>query len=1039
MKKHFQLFWVFSFIFCHAAFSQGLVIKGKITGSNQSPLPNISVQVKGTNTGAITNPQGEFTLTAPADATLIVSSIGFIKKEIPVSGRQYIALTLEEDSKQLTDVVVIGYQSTARKNVTTSISSVSAKDIEPYTSGTVATAIQGKLAGVQVMAADGSVGSQPRILVRGLSSITGNTTPLVIVDGMEIGYNFMNTINPLDIASIDILKDASAASIYGARSGQGVILITTKRGKGAPQINFQAVYGIATPPKVKIAGAQEYAATMNKIAQNSGTPLPFPDVSSLKDNNYWDQTFGQGTKQSYNLSITGGREGLSVFGSMGYYTEDSYAGERGGQWKKATARLNVDWDLNKVVKLGFGVAPRYENYPFAPLNLTWPAFAMDPTVAPYRTEAEVRASLPPLTGTFADFMTAFNPYYSLPGRSSFNGIISPEFNLRTNFDKREYFGGQFNTYLELKPLKGLVLKTALDATANFSQQNTYAPKYYFATNSYNAKTTVGTNTSYNSRLKITNTIDYTLPLPKDHGVNVLVGHSYDNYTTKGSNASRENIPFDTEPFRFINGGNLVTGGGGGYQPGAAPFGKMLSFFGSLRYNYKEKYYLSGAMRADASSLVNPLYRWGYFPSVSGAWIVSQEPFFESISQTLSYFKLRASWGRSGGNLPGNVGDYMSYVTPVNYVDANGGPIYGYTPGSINNPELRWEIQEDYTVGFDATLFHDKLNLTVERYVKTPNNLSLQVKVDPVLGYPQGYIPVQYVNVGKMTTKGWDIAVGYKDNITRKLSFGVNLTLSQFKSTVNYLSNSDPIIGGEANEVITTFRSRTTVGHTPGAWWGYIVDGVFQTNEEAAAYVNKNGVRLQPQATAGDLKFRDYNGDGKLDNSDLSDIGSPYPKLSGGLTLTLNYSNFDFRTELYGVFGQQNFNNYRRNMVPGPNYNFLSGFQNQFWDGAGSTNSFPILRKTDLNGNFTKMSTFFLEKGNYVRCNVMQLGYTVPPKLIKGIKNIRVYVSAQNLFTITNYSGLNPDVPWYSTISYNGLDNYQMLVPRTYLFGLNIGL
>ncbi|RPD42073.1 SusC/RagA family TonB-linked outer membrane protein [Chitinophaga barathri] len=1039
MKKRLLLLWAFLLCLYQLSFSQSTPITGKISGMDGAPLPNVSVQVKGTSTGAITNAQGTFSLQAGTDAILIISSIGYLPQQVALKGRSFIALTLETDNKTLNDVVVIGYQSTARKNVTTSISSVSAKDIEPYTSGTVATAIQGKLAGVQIMAADGSVGSQPRILVRGLSSITANTNPLVIVDGMEIGYNFMNTINPLDILSIDVLKDASAASIYGARSGQGVILITTKKGKGAPTINFSAVYGITQSPNVKLAGAQEYAGLMNQIATNSGATLPFPDVKSLSNTNYWDETFGQGNRQNYNLSISGGGNGLSVFGSLGYYSEESYAGKQAGQWKKITGRLNVDWDINKVVKTGINISPRYENYPFAPLNLTWGAFAMDPTVAPFRSEADVIASLPPLTGVFADFMTAFNPAYSVPGRSLFNGLINPEFNKRTNFDKREYFGGQFSTYLEIKPFKGLVLKSVLDATANFSQQNNYAPKYYFAPNSYNAKTAVTSATAQNSRVKITSTADYTLPLPEEHSVNVLLGHSYDSYSTKGTNASRENIPFDSEPFRYINAGNLVTGASGGYQPGAAPFGKMLSFFGSLRYNYKEKYYLTGTMRADASSLVNPLYRWGYFPSVSGAWVISQESFFDPLKDHVSFLKLRASWGKSGGNLPGSVGDYMSYVNMITYVDATGKVINGYTPGSINNPELKWEIQQDFTVGLDAALFNDKLNISIDRYTRNPKNLLLPVRVDPSLGYPQGYIPTQYANVGEMTTKGWDVAVGYKDNITRKLSYGVNLTLTQFKSEVDYLSSSDPIIGGENNEVISTFRSRTTVGHAPGAWWGFTVDGVFQTDQEASSYVNKNGERLQPQATAGDLKFRDFNNDGKIDNNDMSDLGSPYPKFSAGLALTLAYGNFDFRTELYGVFGQQNFNQYRRNMIAGGNYNFISGFQDQYWHGEGTSNSFPVLRKTDLNGNFTKMSTFFLEKGNFLRANLMQIGYKVPEGLIKGIKNLRVYVSAQNLFTISNYSGLNPDIPWYSTISYAGNDNYQMVPPRLYTFGLNLAL
>jgi TonB-linked SusC/RagA family outer membrane protein len=1040
MKKRLLLASLFLLLFSAIGLSQTLTVKGRITDADKSPLSGVGVQVKGAASGTTTDANGEFSIEAPSNGRLVFSYVGYKMREVAIGGRTFIAEGLQLSNTEMETVVVLGYQSTKRKNVTTSIASVSAKDIEPYNSGTVATALQGKLPGVQIMSSDGSPGSQPRILIRGISSISANNHPLVIVDGMEIGWNFMNTINPADIASFDVLKDASAASIYGARSGQGVILITTKRGRGRPVINFTGSVGTTNVPKVEMASGPEYATVMNQIATNSGQALPFADPSAVNSTNYWDKTFTGGNRQQYNVSVTGGREGVNLFSSIGYYEETSYAGKEAGHWRKITARLNVDWEINKFVKGGVNFAPRYENYPFAPINLTWPAFAMDPTVAPYRTEAEVMNALPPLTGQFADLMTAFNPHYSMVGRSNYNGIVSPEFNLRTNFDKREYFGGQAGAYLEIKPIRNLTIKTVLDATANFSQRNTYSPKYYFATNSFNARNSAWSETALNSRYKITNTINYKTQIGS-HNIDVLAGHSYDSYSIKGTSVTRDSIVLDEEAYQYANAALVLRDGGSTYQKGAStssdPFGRMLSFFGSLRYNFNEKYHIAGTLRADASSLVNPLYRWGYFPSVSGAWIVSEEDFFQGARNYVNNLKLRASWGKSGGNLPTWVGAWISTVNYTTYVDANGSPIFGYVPSDIANPELKWEVQRDYTFAVDASLLNDKVSLTVERYVRNPNKLLLNVQIDPVLGYPQGYISNQLANIGEITTKGWDVAIGYNDLFAGKVKFGANLTLSHFKTKVDYLSTSDPIIAGENNDVLTTLRSRTTVGHTPGAWWGFISDGVFQTDAEAAAYVNKNGVRYQPAAKAGDLIYRDINDDGLINNTDMTDLGSPYPKLITGLTLTVGYNNFDFRTELYGSFGQQNFNVYRRNMVPTAHYNFLSGFADQFWHGEGTSNKFPILRNQDPNGNFTKMSTFFLEKGDFLRCNLMQLGYTVPSRLVKGIKNLRVYVSAQNLFTITSYSGLNPDVPWYSNINYNGADNYQMMLPKTYLFGVNL--
>jgi len=418
-------------------------------------------------------------------------------------------------------------------------------------------------------------------------------------------------------------------------------------------------------------------------------------------------------------------------------------------------------------------------------------------------------------------------------------------------------------------------------------------------------------------------------------------------------------------------------------------------------------------------------------------VLSDESFFEKLNHTVNYLKLRASWGKAGGNLPG-LGQYFSTVGPTYYPDANGTAVVGYSPNYVANPEIKWEEQEDYTVGIDGNMFHNKLNVTLEGYVRTPKNLLLSIPVDPVLGYPQGYIPTQEANIGKLTTKGWDISVGYRDNITKKLRFGVDLTLSHFKTVAGFLGLADPIRYGVNNDVITTFRSRITKDHEPGAWYGYNVEGVFQTDADAAAYVNKDNVRLQPLAKAGDLKFRDTDGNGIIDNKDLTDLGSPWPKLTGGLTLTLNYSNFDLRAEFYGSYGQKYNNGYRLLMNGSGKYNFKSGYGDKFWHGEGTSNSFPILKATDPNGNFSKMNSFLIEDASFTRCRLIQFGYTLPSNIVKWINNCRVYASAQNLFTLTNYSGLNPELP-FQGIGLNGIDNFQPMQTRSFLLGLSLGL
>ena len=1040
MKKRLLLLSFLSFFLVQAAFSQTnpVTISGVITAAGGTPLAGVNIAVKGARKGAITDDQGRFSLSAPAGAVLVVSHVGYQTREIALGGRTVIHEALEIGGQEMENAVVIGYQTASRKSVSTSIASVSAKDIESYTTGNVGNALQGKVPGLQVVSGGGLPGAQPKILIHGLSSINYNNNPLIIIDGVETNFNDLNLINPSDIASLDVLEDASAAAIYGARGGQGVIVVTTKRGKGAPSFTVSGTYGINKLPHLKLADATEYANVMNQEAKASGqATMPFPDLSKLSNYDYWKNTFDDGHTQNYMISTTGGRNGLSLYGSFGYYREDSYnATSNGGNWQKYTARLNADMEVNKAIKIGFSLAPRYETWLSSPNN-TYAAYAMDPTTAPFKTQDSVRKALP--VGLMD--MTAFNPYYSTPNRSSFNGITNPAFNYLTNFGKNDYFGTQYAAYVQITPIRNLVIKSSIEGFVNVGQSNNYTPKYYLASNSYNVNTTLSSSNSLDTRWKITNTANYKLTLG-DHSIDVLAGQSTDKYIVKGTSAARQGptaIPLDDPSFRYISAATgTITGGSGSFQPGAAPWGNMVSYFGSLRYNYKQKYFLAGTMRADASSLVNPLYRWGYFPTVSGAWVISEESFFAALDKTINFLKVRASWGKSGGNLPPSSGAYLTLLGAVNYPTANGGYVTGYAPGTIANPEIKWEIQKDYTFGLDATLLNNKLNVSAEKYIRNPSNLLENITVDYVLGYPQGYYPTQLANVGKMTTNGWDISINYKENITRKLRVGATLTVSHSRSIVKDLGTADPILGHEANDVISTFRSRLTKGHEPGAWYGFITDGVFQSDAEAAAYVNKSGKRLQPLAKAGDLKFRNINEDSVIDNSDLTDLGSPWPKFTGNLTLTLNYENFDFRAEFYGSFGAEYFQSYRLNMNPTGHLNFKSGFADQFWHGAGTSNTFPILRYPDQNGNFSKMSDFFLAKSNFIKCNLMQIGYTIP-KWIKGVNNLRIYASVQNLFTITKYPGLNPDLPWYSGVGYNGVDNFQAIPSRVYLVGINLNL
>ena len=1036
MKSMLSLLLVLGcmFITVHV-YSQQQNTSGTVHTTNGDAIIGATVRVKGSQTGTITDEKGRFSIAAAQGDTLEVSYIGMQTQRVAV-GTAPLTIVLDFENARLNDVVVLGYETTTRKSVTSSIASVSADDIAGWTTGNVANALEGKVPGLHVVSGGGLPGAQPKILIHGLSSISNNTSPLVIMDGIEVGYNALNFLNPSDIESIDVLEDASAAAIYGARSGQGVIVVTTKKGSGKAVVHLTATNGMSYLPDIHLAGAKEYARTMNQEAEASAAPAPFADPSQLKGTDYWGMAFDPGYTQNYVISASGSTDKLSLYGSLGYYKEDSYnETDKGGYWRKITGHFKGDLDISKVFKMGMTLAPRYETWLSSPQTI-YAAYAMDPTTAPYKSEDSVYRAIPE---DFMD-MTAFNPYYSRPNRSAFNGVVSPMFSYLTNFNEHEAFALLYGTYLQAEPLPGLVLKTSVSGFVNASQANNYTPKYYLASNANHINTDLTSSTVVDARWQITNTVQYKFTLGEDHYLNVLAGQSADKYTYKGTSAGRQDIPLDDPSFRYISAAATVTSGSGSYQPGTSGqnhWGIMASYFGSLRYHYKEKYYLSGTFRADGSSLVNPKYRWGYFPTVSGAWVISEESFFESLSNTISYLKLRASWGESGGNLPGSTSAYLSVLSPTTYPDAAGDYVTGYFPSKLANPEIRWEIQKDYTIGLEASLFQNKWNITLEHFIRNPSNLLENVTVDYTLGYPQDYYPTQEANVGRMRTKGWDAVIRYQEKLGSRLHLEAGLTLNHFKSIVKDLGGMDPILGHEANDVIKTYRSRLTKGHEPGAWYGFNVLGVFQSDQQAVDYVNKEGDRLQPYAKAGDLQYEDLNGDGIIDNNDLTDLGSPWPDLTAGLNIQLRYRAFDFRTEFYGSWGAKYFQSYRLMMNPTGHLNFRSGDANKYWHGEGTSNRFPILRFPDQNGNFSNMSPFFLDDANFIKCNLMQLGFTVPTRWIPKIRNLRVYVSAQNLFTITEYSGLNPDLPWYNDVGYNGVDRFQALLPTTYLAGIDL--
>jgi TonB-linked SusC/RagA family outer membrane protein len=1036
MKRRSLTIILLLFAVSNFLYAQQRKITGKVTDESKQTLIGVSVKIKGTNTGMATDLNGSFELNAKTGDIITFSYIGFEPKEVQVNDANYYDVTLNLNPNMLGEAVVIGYQTVTRKSVTTAISSVSSKDIAPTTTSNVAEALQGKVAGLQVFQGGGSPGAQPKLLVRGFTTITGASNPLIVVDGIVTSYGGLNDINPSDIDKVDVLKDAAATAIYGSRGGAGVILITTKKGEGKTKINFTGTSGVNSWVKPNLAGTDEYVNFYKKVyADNSQTLPTYAAVTNI-NTDWWDSAITNSQTNNYNLSASGSKNGLSFYGSVGYFDQSSNYNtpRKTGDYQKITSRFNIDYEISKVFKIGVNLAPRLETYGGGPGTSLFSVMSIAPNVAPFKSLDQTNADVNAYAATNPSWsFTAFNPTYSQYTYSQFNNIGSPLAAMARSFQNTKFFGTQGSTYIEVKPLKNLTFRSSLSGFYNSSNTTNYNPKFYISPQSFNTISGVSQDIVQSYRWQIDNTLNYLANINKHH-FNFLVGQSADNFTYSNSYVYRQDIPYDSEPYRYISAGATLADGSGSFQPGAAPFGKMNSYFTRVQYDYNDTYFIAASFRADGSSLLSPENRWGYFPTVSGGYVISNESYMDNVNW-VDYLKLRASFGRVGGNLPGTVGAYQSTLGIVNYINGDRERVFGYSPTSVPDPNIKWETTQDITIGIDADLFKSKLSLSFDKYWRSPKDMLLNLPVQASLGFPQGYIPTIYTNVGNMQTSGYEAAVNYRHKIGN-LNFGVGLTLQHFISKATDLKGQT-LYDEISNDVFqSTRRTKTETGDILGQFYGYNVLGVFQNQQQINDYKSPAGVVLQPNARPGDFIYENVDGDDKIDLADRTFIGNPYPALSGGLTLQASYKNFDFRTEFYSSIGNKVANDNLVRMNPIYGYNFISGEQNNYWDGEGSTNTYPILSLSDPNGNFSKNSSFFIQDGSYVRNKLIQLGYTFTKEKLKSIGNLRLYVSAQNLFTITKYKGLNPEIPFSSGALQYGIDQGQNPIPKFVSIGLN---
>lgn len=1007
-------------------------VRDKSTGE---ALPGASVYVQGTTLGTVTDIDGNYKLEISAGTVIISASfVGYKNASQRVVAAKGQSLTinwqLEPESLMLDELVVIGYGVQQKSVVTGAISGVRAKDIQNMPVTRLEQALQGRTSGLTIAASSGQPGAGATVRVRGTTTIN-NSDPLYIVDGVPVDVGGLDYLNAADIESVEVLKDAASAAIYGARAANGVIIVTTRKGSpGDMKIEYHSYLGTQAPAKkLDLLNATDYAKLRNESLRNAGLPEIFSNPESLGKGTDWQSVIFNNNAmiQNHELSISGGTDRSTYYFSFGYLDQEGIVATDISHYKRLNLRLNATNKVNNWLRFGnnFGYShikskgSLNTNSEFGgPLSS---AINLDPVTPLVITDPTI-ANAPPYSNQPVVRDANGNPY----GISQHVGqeLTNPMAYIATrlgNYGWSDNFVG--NLYAEIEPAKYFRFRSDLGTKLAFWGDESFTPVHYL-----NAATVVTNNSYYRARnmgfsWNFENTLTYARKIGL-HDFSALVGTSAYVSNSSGVNATYKNLPVNTFEDASMNYGvadaNKI---GGGWE---SPDHRIASIFARGTYNYDGKYLFTGILRRDGSSRFGTNNKFGYFPSASLGWNVTNEPFWPQ-NKIVNYLKIRGSYGVTGND---QIGDFQ-YLSTVgsgrDYTFSYDNLIIGYSPNAPSNPDLKWEETSQANIGFEATLLDD-FRLVFDLYDKRTKGM-LQPIILPAYvganGSPTG-------NVASMTNKGFELELSWFKRIS-----DLNLEL---KGNTSYLKNEITDLGTVefrtgANFHNSTYEiSRLMVGYPIGAFYGFEVLGVFQSLGEIQKYKNPDGTLIQPNARPGDFKYADLNKDGKIDAADRKIIGDPTPTWSFGFTVNASYKQFDLVIFGQGVAGNQIFNGLRRLDVPGANW--TSDALNR-WTGVGTSSTYPRLVLGDPNKNFANPSTFHLSNGSYVRIKTVQVGYTIPRELSRkaGIQRIRVYAGSNNLLTFTKYSGFDPEIGGSSY----GIDRGFYPQARSFMAGINVTL
>lgn len=984
---------------------QAKTVTGTVTDVSGEPIIGANIRIKGTTTGTITDIDGNFSIKAEPQSVIEVSYIGYLTQETVINNQKSIRFLLKEDTKTLDEVVVIGYGVQKKADLTGSVANINTEKLNTQSNANIGQALQGKIAGVDIVSQGGAPGSGTRIMVRGIGTLN-NASPLYIVDGMYM--NSIDHINPNDIASIDVLKDASSAAIYGSRAANGVIIVTTKEGsntEGKPIIDLSVNLGISTASKfLDMLDAKGWAEVTTIARQAIGKPAldMATDLANKPDNDWQDIMFRPALMQNYNLAVKGGGKYSTYYTGLGYFNQDGIV--KGTNYQRYNIQSKNDYKRG-IFSAGTNLIISFSHD--KPLHqelrggMIGTILQSVPTLEKYDDTREGGYG-----GTYGDVVNIPHPL----------AIIDDNIMDRYNENVKIFA----NLYAQIELFKGLKYKLNLTPDFSFERYKNYLNKYDFglATNSI-TQLTERQRRRRNILVENLLTFDRTFG---EHKISALAGYTYQDSRFRHIQAYGEGLPqgleeIDAATTNRSNEGNSWRS-------------VLTSILGRVFYSYQNKYLFTATIRRDGSSKFGKNNRYGYFPSFSLGWNVAEEKFMENV-HWLDQLKLRGGYGVLGNQEIDNYQYSSTITTGINYPDGNGGLLQGAFPKNFANPDIKWEETAMTNVGIDFMAFNNRLSLTADYYVKNTKDILLTVPIPISSGGAND--PIR--NAGKIRNNGFEFNLGWMDQPNPDISYGINLIGSFNKNKVIAMgSESGSIKGGSTNQNITT--SETKAGYPIGGYWLISTAGYFNSQEEVDAYA-KDGKKIQPAAEPGDIKFVDANNDGVINDDDRVFQGSPFPDFTFALNGNMRYKNFDLSIGLQGVLGNKIYNATRQTLEDvTKGSNFLASCLD-YWTPENKNASHPRLTWDDPNRNTRAESDRYLENGSYLRLRSVQLGYTFPQTWFKGaIQHARVYINAENLFTITSYSGYSPDVN-ADNANYRGFDNFIYPTNRTFMLGLNV--